>query len=1084
MYLILLLKMKHKTRQKQLFLAVLLIIGLLILPCSDIYAQNIKGKFPKETLVARINKIIKSGKSEIAFDADQLAGIHVEALSLDGNTVEQALKNSLANTGFTYKMLSENSFVIVKINKVNSSQSTNKKEVKVEGIVLDRKGDAIVGATIAIKGQATGTTTDIDGKFTLDAGFDSKLVISLLGYISQEVSIGTDSHSIKVILNEDEKLLNEVVVVGYGKTSSKDISSSITSLSEKDFNKGPVTSIAQMLQGKAAGVFISKDGDPNSAGSLVIRGTSTLRTEGQAPLYVVDGIPNAGIVSPQDIVSIDILKDASASAIYGSRAANGVILITTRQGKGGEGKYTTVDSYLNIETVSKRYEMMSGDQYRKYLTDNGSATEPGWDDGVSTDWQKEIMRTGISQNYYLNTGGISGKTRYDASVNFSSQEGIIKTTGQKKAVVRASVDQSVLNDRISFGVTVNGTIANHDLLISPSNVYRSMLTFVPTVNATDENGNYKEDIARRDLNPVALINQTEKATKDEILFGSFRAKAQILEGLDYNLMLSYQNSRVTNSSYVDKASQAASGKNGVAQRNTYLDNSLIIENYLSYNKQLGKHQLGAMAGYSWQEDNTDDGFQTSNINFISDATGYYNIGLGSTPAGYNVDYGTATMRTLRMISFYGRLNYNYDQRYILQASLRRDGSSAFGENNRWGLFPSVSGAWRIISEDFMKNQTLFNDLKLKIGYGISGNSLGFDPLISKLRYGNVGKFYYQGKYINSIGPVQNENNDLKWEKTGMVNIGLDMAFWNSRLRFGVEYYDKRTSDLIWNYKVPATEYLYETLTTNVGKVRNNGIEVTISAIPVSTPSFSWNTTLTLAHNKNEVTSLSNDKFKLDYVLTGTDAIGAGQSGGSAQIIKEGEPLGTFYTLRFMGFNDKGESLFLDKNGKTTESPSAPDDYYAVGNSQPKLNFGWSNNFTYKNFTLDMMFSGVLGHKVLNATLAKLNYTSRVSHYNMPKYVLESGQPFNDIRSHFISDRFIEKADFLRLQSATLSYLYNLNGTSLKSLVFYVNVNNAFVLTKYKGIDPEVNMGGIEPGIDNNNLYPKTRAYQIGVKVNF
>lgn len=956
----------------------------------------------------------------------------------------------------------------------------------VSGVVTDERGEALIGVNVIEKGAAAGTITSINGAFSVEVPGNAILKVSYIGYTEQEIPVNGRTN-IVVVLKEDNITLNEVVVVGYGKTSSKDISSSIASLSEKDFNKGPVSSVSQLLQGKAAGVYITKDGDPNNDGQLTVRGTSTLRTGGQSPLYVIDGIPSSEVVSPQDIVSIDILKDASAAAIYGSRAANGVILITTRQSKGGEGRYTMVDSYLNIEQVSKRYEMMTAGQYRKYLEDNGSASEPGWDEGVDTDWQKEVMRTAISQNYYFNTGGTSGKTRYDASVNFSSLEGIIKTTGQKKTVARASIDQPVLNDRLSFGITVNGTLVDRDLAASA--VYKSMLTFVPTTAATDENGNYKEDITRRDPNPIALLNQIQQRRKDEILLGAFRAKATVMEGLDYNLTVSYRNSRLTNSAYINKGSVAATGDNGRAQRSTYVDNSMIFENYLSYNERFGKHQLGLMAGYSWQEDNTGDGFQTSNINFISDATGYYNMGLGSTPAGYNVDYGTTTIRTLRMISFYGRINYNFNQRYILQASLRRDGSSAFGENSRWGLFPSISGAWRIISEDFMKSQTLFNDLKLKVGYGISGNSLGFDPLISKLRYGSVGKFYYLGAYINGIGPVQNENNDLKWEKTGMINVGLDMTFWNSRLKVGVEYYDKRTSDLIWDYNVPTTEYLYERLTANVGKVRNNGIELTLSATPLLTSGFSWNTTLILAHNKNKVISLSNDKFNLDEGVR-RGPTGAGQSGGFSQVVKEGYPLGTFATFKFMGFNEKGESLFLDRNGNITESPVAglvdtgDGDNYYLGNSQPELNFGWSNSLAYRNFTLDLMFSGVLGHKVLNATLAKLNYTSRAAHYNMPRYVLESGQPFNDIRSHFISDRYIEKADYLRLQSATLSYLYNLNKTGIKSLVFYANVNNAFVLTEYKGIDPEINMSGIEPGIDDNNLYPKTRAYQIGVKVNF
>ncbi|MGE4586145.1 MAG: TonB-dependent receptor, partial [Mangrovibacterium sp.] len=363
-------------------------------------------------------------------------------------------------------------------------------------------------------------------------------------------------------------------------------------------------------------------------------------------------------------------------------------------------------------------------------------------------------------------------------------------------------------------------------------------------------------------------------------------------------------------------------------------------------------------------------------------------------------------------------------------------------------------------------------------------SIGLDTLISRIRYGITGTYYYQGVYINSIGPVANSNNDLKWEKTAMLNVGLDVAFFKSRLEISAEYYNKLTSDLIWDYEVSSTQYLYSTLTANVGKMRNRGIEVNINATPVHKSNFDWNTSLLLSHNKNVIKTLSDDRFKLDYALTATDVIGAGQSGGSAQIIKEGYALGTFYTLRFAGFDDDGQSLFYNADGEKTNSPIAPDDYFYAGDAQPKLHFSWNNNITYKNFTLDFMFRGVSGYDVLNATLAGLNYTSRASDYNMPKYVLESNQPFNDTRSHFVSDRYIEKANYLRLQYLTLNYRFNLPETSeIGDLNLYFSVNNLFTITGYKGIDPEINMGGNQPGIDYNNLYPKTKSFQLGVKIN-
>jgi TonB-linked outer membrane protein, SusC/RagA family len=969
---------------------------------------------------------------------------------------------------------------------------------RITGRVTSAEGMPLAGVSVRVVEIDRTVSTDQNGNFSINVQPATyTLVASYISYLSQRmenirVEAGNDT-PVNFQLVEETKALEEVVIVGYGSSSIKDISGSIASLTAEKINRGPVTSVGQMLQGRAAGVVITRDGNPNGAPSITIRGTSTLRSGGMNVLYVVDGVPmqeGAVMPAPNDIISVDILKDASAAAIYGSRAANGVILITTRQGQKGEGKYVNVDSWVNVETVAKRYEMMDADEYRRYVQEAGAAIAEGWDHGVNTDWQKEVMRTAVSHNQYVNLGGASGGTKYDASLNFLSQNGLIKTSGVQRINARASVDQSILNDRVSIGFTLNGSIADSDPIYNQGSFLKSMLTFVPTVNATDENGVYMQDPSRRDYNPVAMLNQVNIDSRDEKLFGNLRAKASLVKGLDYNLHLSYQTSRNIYGSYAMKDYLPEYTQNGQAERNTSTMNSLVFENYFSYNTRIDRHNIGAMAGYSWQEDNTGDGFQTTNVNFVSDATGYYNLNLGAPPAGYLVDYGDYAIKTLRMISFYGRVNYNFDQRYILQASLRRDGSSAFGKDSRWGFFPSVSGAWRIISERFMENQSIFDDLKLKAGWGISGNSLGFDPMISRLRYGTSGKFYDAGAFITGIVPVQNENPDLKWEKTSMINLGLDMAFFDSRLTLGVEYYNKLTSDLIWNYSVPLTEYLYGSMTANVGKIRNDGVEAVITATPVSTNTFQWNTTLTMAHNRNKVVSLSNDKFAIDNDIRRGPA-GAGQSGGSSLVIREGYPLGTLFTHKFAGFEYEegsttvGHSLFYDKDGNITATPTDVTDYHFLGNTQPKLTFGWNHNLSYRNWSLDLMFTGVLGHKVLNATLAGLTYVSRSTHFNQPEYVLESGQPFGDTRSQFMSDRYIEKADHLRLQNASLAYTFRLKPeTGVKNISVYANVNNAFVITKYRGIDPEVNMSGIDPGVDNNNFYPMPRAFQIGAKLGF
>lgn len=1057
---------------------------------QDLRKINVTLVEPNNSNLGRIFRQLEQ-QSEIRFYYNKTVAeipVHGLANKEDANLYE--LLNTLSGN-FNLKITQNKN--IVAVTKIRVQQPG-----RISGRVTNIKGESLPGASVRVLETNRSVGTNEDGYYTIDLPPAVYTVeVSYVSYLNQQkaaVSVEAGKTvSVNFELREDAKSLDEVVVLGYGSTSNKEISGSIASLSADKINKGPITSIGQMLQGRAAGVMISRDGNPGGTPSITIRGTSTLRPGGMEVLYVVDGVPmqqGAILPAPNDILTIDILKDASAAAIYGSKAANGVILITTRQGTKSEGKYVNVDSYMNIETVAKRYEMMNADEYRKYVQDAGAEIVEGWDQGVNTDWQKEAMQTAFSHNQYLNLGGNSGSTKYDASLNYLSQKGLIKTTGMQRINGRVSVDQSILKDRVSLGFTLSGLISDNNPVYDQEAFLKSMLTFVPTVNATDENGVYMQDPSRRDYNPMAMIDQVNIDSRDEKLFGNLRAKASIIKGLDYNLYLSYQTSRNIYGSYVMKDYLPEYTRNGEAARNTSNMSSLVFENYFSYNTQIDRHSIGAMAGYSWQEDNTGDGFQTTNVNFVSDATSYYNINLGASPAGYLVDYGDYAINTLRMISFYGRLNYNFDQRYILQASLRRDGSSAFGADNQWGFFPSASGAWRIISEPFMKDQSIFDDLKLKAGWGISGNSLGFNPMISRLRYGASGKYYDAGSFNTGIVPVQNENPDLKWEKTSMVNVGLDMAFFNSRLTVGIEYYNKLTSDLIWDYSVPLTEYLYGSMTANVGKIRNDGVELSLNVIPVSSKNFQWSTNLNLSHNRNKVVSLSNDKFALDNDIRRGPA-GAGQSGGSSLIIREGYALGTLFTHQFAGFeygegsSTVGHSLFYDKDGDITATPMDVTDYHFLGNTQPKLTFGWNHTLNYKNWSLDLMFTGVLGRKVLNATLASLTYVSRATHFNQPEYVLESGQPFGDTRSQFMSDRYIENANYLRLQNAQMAYTFKFKPESgVKRISVYANVNNAFVITKYQGIDPEVNMGGIDPGVDNNNFYPMPRAFQFGAKFGF
>ncbi|GEO07280.1 SusC/RagA family TonB-linked outer membrane protein [Adhaeribacter aerolatus] len=950
-----------------------------------------------------------------------------------------------------------------------------KEEIEVTGTVRDKQGP-LPGATIIVKNTSRGTTADVNGRFRIMVNRNETLVFSMLGYQNAERVV--DNAEINVVMTMDAKQLSEVVVVGYGSTTQSDVTGAISSVKSSDFNAGVNNAPDQLLQGKVAGLNVTRSGDPNANASIILRGPSTLRTgAAQEPFYVIDGVPGASIqvVAPNDIVSIDVLKDASATAIYGSRAANGVIIVTTRRAKQGE-PVLSYNGYAAVENISNQIDMLSGDELRAFLTANNKT--PGKDDGVSTDWQKEVSRTGISHNHNLSLMANTGKTSYDASINYLNNEGIIKGSSLDRLILRGRVEQQAFKDKLKLSISISNSITNQKTF--PVEVLSNMLNFMPTLNIKDENGAYREDYVNGVLNPVSLIDNNENDAKIKTLLANGIAELQLLPGLKYTLSLASQDEQVNRNIYYGRLSGLAQNAGGIATRNSYSNTRKVLESYFNYDKTFDRHNLGLLAGYSWQEDRTGEGFQTSGRGFTSDVLTYNNLGLSSPPPGFVSNYGNTTIQTLRLISFYGRVNYSFNEKYLFQASLRQDGSSAFGVNNRWGLFPAFSAGWRLTQEEFLKGLNVLNDLKLRVGYGVTGNSLGFDPMIATTRYGSTGYFYYNGQLTNSIGPTQNQNPDLKWERTAMTNIGVDFSVLNGRLGGAIDVYDKNTSDLIWNYPVSTTQYFVNTLIANVGEMNNRGVELQLNAVPIDKANFSWRTSFNLAHNKNKIETLSNDKFSLTEIKT-AQLGGQGQSGNTSQIIREGMPLGTFNIWHYLGKNDQGVSQYQKADGTITTAPSSLD-FTIAGNAQPKLLYGWNNSFKYGNFDLNFFMRGVYGNKILNATLANLNNPAAAQIRNVPTFTLnESTKDFN---AYFISDRFLESGSYLRMDNASLGYTFASEKNTFKNLRVYVTGTNLFTITDYMGIDPEISLGGIEPGIDNRNFYPKTRSFLLGVNVSF
>lgn len=958
----------------------------------------------------------------------------------------------------------------------------------VSGIVQDVLGQPLIGVSVKAINQSSGksfqASTSEKGLFQfmqMPLGGPYDFVFSYIGYQSDtlrnyQLSAGKQV-TLSVKLQEEATGLGEVVIVGYGTSSKREITGSITSVSSEEFNAGVFSTPGQLLQGKVAGLNITRSGNPNEKPTVILRGPTTLRAGSQEPFYVIDGVPGASIdlVAPDDIESIDVLKDAASTAIYGSRAANGVIMVTTKKAKAGATRLS-YSTYVAAEQISNTIDMLSGEDLRAYLGENGKTAAQ--DDGSNTDWQEEVSRTGISHNHNLSFSGSGQNSSYGASVNYLNNQGVIKGTSMERFIVRGYMEQHAFNDRLKLNLNI--TNSNTDSKLVPNEVYSNMLTYLPTVAVKQPDGSYTEDfsVTRGYLNPVSLIDNNDIRQKTKVFLASGGARVTILEGFDFTTNVSYQDERIDSNVYYNRFSGLAQNLNGRVIRNTVSNTKKILESFFNYNRSFGEHGVKLLAGYSWQEDRLGDGFQTTNQGFVTDGLSYNNPGLGDSNE-IPVDYGTKRIQTLRLISFYGRANYQYKGRYLLQASLRRDGSSAFGENNKWGLFPAVSLGWLIDQEAFMQALPVISSLKLRAGYGVSGNSQGFNVFTSRFLYAGTGRFYYNGRFVNAIGPFQNENPDLKWERTATLNIGLDFGLFNNKLSGSVDVYDKRTSDLLWTYPVSATQYFVPELTANAGEMSNKGIELALQATPVNRNGFSWTTAINLAHNRNKMTSLSNDNFELPLIQTAYLG-GRGQSGNASQRVQEGYALGSIYTWRYAGKNAEGVSQFYDKDGNLTTAPTSNDFYY-IGNAQPKLIYGWNNTFKYKSFDLNFFLRGVTGNKIINATLADMNAPNNATQTNIPQFTLDEREPINDNNAYLLSDRFVESGSYLRLDNATLGYNFKKDKSMIR---IYVGANNLFVITNYRGIDPEISMGGIEPGIDNRNYYPKTRSFMLGLNVNF
>lgn len=1068
-----------KIRKKAIYMVVVMF-------CLNLtaFAQNISLKLNNVTVKKAMETLKEENGYSFVFASGDVDTQKTIQVNVQDGTIDQVVKQILQDQQVSYEIKNKN----IIVQKDNSSkQSTNKK--KITGIVTDNDGLPVIGANIVEKGTTNGIITDIDGYFQLETAPNAVLQVSYIGYVPQTVSVSKQSN-ITIKLLEDFQNIDEVVVVGYGSVKKSDLTGSISAISAKDFNKGISRSPDQLLAGKVPGLMVNRSsGDPNSSVTMQLRGPSSL-TASTAPFYVIDGIPGASInlISPDDIESMSVLKDASATAIYGSRAANGVIMVTTRKGRTGKPQ-VSYSGYAAIESVSGRVNVLNADEHRAFLAEH-DMTIAASDDGYSTDWQKELLRgAGFSHNHNLSLVGGSENTRYNASVNYLSNQGIVKNSDYERLVTRIGVDQDALNNRLHINLSVSGSFIGSDHV--NYGIFNYAARWLPESPVKSDDPAYQQydgyfQVPGRMTyyNPVAILNQQDDHRSRNILQGIGKIGLDIIDGLQFNMLTSIQ-TEIYDRAYYRKTTDISVLGIGEATREFLKSTDKLLETTLNYSKTFAqKHDLKLMAGYSYQKTISDDGIRGTNNYFTSDATGADNLAVGNGDKAIHFQNYPNKKESI-LVSFFGRINYGFDNRYLLTATLRRDGSSKFGANNKWAMFPSVSAAWKITGEKFMEDQTFFQDLKLRVGYGTSGNQ-GIDPYASLTLYGpQSNQFIYNDEWINSYGVVQNPNPDLKWESTSMTNLGIDYSILGGRVSGSLEFYNKETKDMLYKYNVPSPPYQYNQLLANGASMTNRGVEFMANVVAVDNRDFSWISTFNIASNKNKIGSLASNIENLSITerYEGTMTL-EGWTAQTVSLVKPGLPIGTFYTFKYAGYDqDQQKTLYENAEGEivTVDKLKSPDDYKEVGKALPKVTFGWNNTFRYKRWDLNFFLRGMAGNKIFNASRADLSRltqasTCNISHEAVKDGIMEAPQP---------SSRWLENGSFLKLDNLTLGYQFNVDKIKeISQLRLYVTGQNLFTITKYTGVDPEVSLSGLAPGIDNRNYYPKTRSFLLGVNISF
>ena len=975
----------------------------------------------------------------------------------------------------------------------------------VKGKVTSATEGPLPGVNIVIQGTTQGIMTDAGGNYSIAVpGPEAVLVFSFISYTSQSVTVGAQT-TINVELAPAMSALNEVVVTGYGTQKKREVTSSITSVKSDEFNKGSVNSPVALIQGKVSGLSISKaGGDPNGGYDIRLRGMSTIGAN-LGPLVVIDGVAGGDLnnVDPNDIESINVLKDGSAAAIYGTRGSSGVILVQTKKGKKGTA-VIDYNVYVTAEMVAKNTDVMNAAQWRTLKAEINSTQNNtiGTDFGSSTDWFKQIEQTGITQVHNISMSGGTDKTSYRASINYRDIQGVMITTGNTQLNGRINISQKALNDKLTLDLNLGATEKKSQYGFSQA--FRYATIFNPTAPVMSSDGSINADFATGKYagyfqqvlfdyyNPVAMLKLNTNDGTSRILNLSLKGTYEIVKGLNIDAFYSTQSSGDLNGVYYSKADYwGGMNRNGLASRQADNYSSKLFESTIHYNGDVTSTlNISALGGYSYQ-DFTNEGFYAQGGDFLTDDFTYNNL---SAALDFKNGKGTVTSykNSNKLIAFFGRVNVNLNNIWFVTASARYEGSSRFGSANKWGLFPAIGGGADISK---LINVSVIDNLKLRVNYGITGNQPN-DSYLSLLRLGPQGNFYYNGTFVPGYAPVSNANADLKWEKKGEFDAGFDFSLWNSKLSGSFDFYTRTTTDLLFQYGVPVPPNLYNQAWLNLGKIKSSGLELSVNYNVVKKGDFNYSISLTPSYIlENTLVSLSGkyNGADLNYGRQELGDMGSpGQNGTPVAVVEEGKPIGQILTYVYEGIDAKGVFIFKDVNGDGSISGA---DRTVTGNGLPKFLIGFGNTLSYKNWDLNVFFRGVFGHDLVNSFRAFYEVPAYISSYNLPRTTTDLRSPDGTLlaaTSGTLSSKYVEKGDFVSLDNLALGYNFSLPKSSAFSKIrLYVAGNNLFYITKYTGVDPnprytdpETNNSVLITGMDRRNLWFRSRSVTFGANFVF